>query len=1045
MRWLIASSLKFRLLVVLIAGGLMIIGTVQLRNSSVDVLPEFSAPSVQIQTEALGLSAVEVEQLITVPLEADFLAGMPWLDDITSESVPGLSSIEMVFKPGTDVLRARQMVQERLSQAFVLPNVSTPPVMIQPISSTNRVLMVGLSSKGLSQIELSVLSRWIIKPRLMGVPGVANVAVWGNRERQLQVQVDPEKLKQRGVTLDQIISTTGNALWVSPLTFVEASTPGTGGFVETPSQRLGIQHISPITKAGDLAQVTIEGQADGRRLRLGDVSQVVEDHQPLIGDALVDNGPGLMMVVEKFPGANTLDVTKGVEQALESLRPGLKGVEINTDIYRPATFIDKALHNLAIALIVAGVLLLLVLVGFLLNWRTTLICLVAVLVSLTTTGLVLHLARQGLNAMVLAGIVLAIAFVIADAVGDVHNIAQRLQRNRESGSEEPAWSAILAASLEVRRPMAYATLCALLAAAPVLFLPDLTGLFFRPLAVTFIIAVVASMLVALTVTPALALLLLRNAPAARRDSPLLRWPQRWYSGWLARVFSRPAVAYALAGVIVLAGLLVGLTQPLGRSTIPMLADRNLLVHWDAVAGTSGPEMIRLTEKAGRELRMIPGVSDVGTHVGRAITSDQVVGANSAEIWVAIDPAADYQATRAAIQSTVADYPGVNTRVQSYPEARIREVLGSSADDVIVRIYGQDLKVLNDKAKEVQQMLSSVDNLADVRTVPLVEEPTVQVRVDLAKAEKYGLKPGDVRRAAAALISGVQAGSLFEEQKVFEVVVWGIPAIRNSLSGIRGLLIDTPDGGQVRLGDVADVHIAPTPSVIRHDSISRFVDVSARVKSGNIDSIVGDIDSKLAKISFPNEYHAELVGDYSERQQNRYRVLVLGLAALIGILLLIQVAVDGWLLAAVLVLTLPIAVAGGLLLGLISGITALTSTVAIVAVVGFAARTSIQMVGGLRQLEHEEGRTLNRDLVQRGAQEQLVPILITTVAIAAVVLPLLILSGEGSEVARPIALIVLGGVITSALVNLFIVPALYLRFGARRPDTEVAMNAQPGLG
>src|ERR1051326_7481742 len=261
MRWLIASSVKFRLLVLLIAAGVIVAGFVGLRGAPVDVLPEFSPPTVQIQTEALGLSAVEVEQLITVPLEADFLAGLPWLDDMTSESVPGLSSVTLTFNPGTDVLRARQMVAERLSQAFVLPNVSTPPVMIQPLSSTNRVMMIGLSAKGVSPIEMSVLTRWIVKPRLLGVPGVANVAVWGNRDRQLQVRVDPAKLRRLGVDLDQVITTTANALWVSPLTFVEANTPGTGGFVETPNQRLGIQHISPITKAGDLARVAIEGTA----------------------------------------------------------------------------------------------------------------------------------------------------------------------------------------------------------------------------------------------------------------------------------------------------------------------------------------------------------------------------------------------------------------------------------------------------------------------------------------------------------------------------------------------------------------------------------------------------------------------------------------------------------------------------------------------------------------------------------------------------------------------------------------------------------------
>src|SRR3954454_4451056 len=312
MRWLIGSSLKFRILVIPIAAALMVIGFVQIRKAPADVLPEFTPPTVQVQTEALGLSAAEVEQLVTVPLEQDLLNGVPWLDQIRSESIPSLSSIDLVFEPGTDVYRARQMVQERMTQAHALPHVSKPPVMVQPVSSTNRVSMVGLSSKDVSLIDMSVLARWRIKPRLMGVPGVANVSIFGQRERQLQVLVDPDKLAQNGVTLSQIITTSGNALWVSPLTFVEASTPGTGGFIDTPNQRLSIQHILPIRTGSDLAQVRVEDTAADKPLRLGDVATVVEDHQPLIGDAVVNDGQGLVLVVEKLPGANTLEVTRGI-------------------------------------------------------------------------------------------------------------------------------------------------------------------------------------------------------------------------------------------------------------------------------------------------------------------------------------------------------------------------------------------------------------------------------------------------------------------------------------------------------------------------------------------------------------------------------------------------------------------------------------------------------------------------------------------------------------------------------------------------------------
>jgi Cu/Ag efflux pump CusA len=382
LRWIVGASAGNRVLVALAAAALLVLGAGQLRTARVDLLPEFGPSYMEVQTEALGLSAAEVEDLITIPLEEGLLSGLPWVASMRSESVPGLSSIVLVLESGADPIRGRQMVQERLTQARVLPNVSKPPAMVEPRSSTNRAVMIGLSSKDLSLIDLGVLARWTIRPRLMGVPGVSNVAIWGQRERQVAVQVDPQRLREKVVTLDQVIETTGNALWVSPLSFLEASSPGAGRFIDTANQRLTIQHLLSIKKPNDLAQVRIEGCTGGfptaRRhvdsncpeapaprepLRVGDVARVVEDHQPLIGDALVNDSTGLVLVVEKLPWATTPDVTRGVETALNDLRPGLTGVEIDT-IFRPATFIEMARTNVALASLLGGLLLALVLVAF---------------------------------------------------------------------------------------------------------------------------------------------------------------------------------------------------------------------------------------------------------------------------------------------------------------------------------------------------------------------------------------------------------------------------------------------------------------------------------------------------------------------------------------------------------------------------------------------------------------------------------------------------------------------------------------------------------
>src|SRR5215216_6636583 len=506
MRGIINASLSYRFLVIVIAIVLMAVGFTQIRSIPVDVLPEFNPPYVEVQTEAQGLSAKEVEEIVTVSLEQSMLAGVPWLDKIHSKSMPGLSSIVLYFEPGTDLNRARQLVGERLAlSAVALPSVAKKPVMIQPLSSASRFMIVGLSSKDLSLVDLSVLARWTIAPRLMGVPGVAHVAVWGNRDRQLQVLIDPAKLQSQGVSMDQVISTAGNALWVSPLTFLQASSPGTGGFIDTPNQRMSVWHVLPISSAEELGEVAVEG-TDG--LLLKDVAQVVEDHQPLIGDAVINDSPNLLLVIEKLPGINTLQVTGDVDDAIAALAPGLPGVQFDTGLFRPATFIEMAIANLSQALVIAAILIVLVLGLFLYGWRTALISLLAILTSLAAALSVLYLRGTTLNSMVIAGLVVALGLIIDEAVGDVENIMQRLRQNREEGDLRPVQSVILAASSEMRGVLFFATLITLLTAVPLFFLNGMIGQIFRPMIVSYTLAIFAAMLMALLITPALSLIFL---------------------------------------------------------------------------------------------------------------------------------------------------------------------------------------------------------------------------------------------------------------------------------------------------------------------------------------------------------------------------------------------------------------------------------------------------------------------------------------------------------------------------------------------------------
>jgi CzcA family heavy metal efflux pump len=1024
LRQIVSSSLRFRLLVVVGAAAILVVGATQVHKAPAEVLPDFTPTTVEVQSEALGLSAGEVEQLITVPLEQDLLNGIAFLQDIRSESVPGLSRILLVFEPGTSVYKARQVVAERLTQAFANPQVSKPPRMLQPLSSTDRVLIVGMSSKTVSPLQLGVLARWTIAPKLVGVPGVANVSVWGQRDRQLQVNVDPEQLRNQRVTLDQVIRTSANALWVSPLTFVEASTPGTGGFIDTANQRLPIQHESPITTATDLSKVRVEG-TKARKLVLGDVANVVEDHQPLIGDAGVDGRPGLLLVIQRFPGTDLLDVTRGVEKTLDEMKPGLAGIEFRTDVYRPATYVDRSIGNVKLALFIGLGLLALVLGLFLFRLRAALIGIIVVPLSVLAAVLVLWAFGSTINSIVLAGLVAALMLVIDDAIVSTEHITRRLQEERTDGSGQSRTQTVLEATLEVRRPAVYATLIVGLATVPLFFLERLSGAFFPDLAAAFLLALLASMVVALVVTPALSALLLSRAPIARQDSVLIGRLKRRYEAVLARVVHKPRVAYVAIGALV---ALAAATAPfVDQKLLPTLKENDLLVSWNGPPGTSLREMDRITGLASRELGTIPGVRNVGAHVGRAITGDQIVGVNSGEIWVNVDSGADYDSTLAEVKRVVAAYPGLSHSVQTYSQDRVNQSIAQSDGNVDVRVYGEDLQVLDRQAARVRSVMSQVDGIDRARALLPPQEPAVRVRVDLSKADTYGIKPGDVRRAATTLLSGLVVGNLFDKQKVFDVVVWGTPQVRNNLTSVRRLLIDTPEGGHVRLGDVADVRIAPSPSVIKRQAVSRYVDVAGRVSGRDRDAVVRDVENRLLQLNFPSEYHATVLS--AETQPTSLLILV-AIAAVIGMFLLLQAVLESWRLATLSILTVPIGLVGGLVAVLAAGGTlSFGSYAALLALFGLATRGCVYLFGRVRALQQDEGDTPAADLVLRAARERLGPVVTSALATGLVFLPVLIMgSRPGLELIHPAAVVFVGGLITTALVTLFVLPVLYLRFG-----------------
>ncbi len=1036
MNWLVSTALRLRVLVVAGAVLLLIGGGRMLRDTPLDVFPEFALPTIEIQTEAPGLSTEEVESLLTMPIE-NALNGTPWLKTIRSKSVLGLASVVLLFEPRTDLAAARQMVAERLTLATErLPAVAKAPVILQPLSSMSRVLKIGFLSKSLNQMELTDLALWTVRPRLMAIRGVANVAIWGQRDRQLQVLVDPDRLRAHGVGLEAVERAAA-----------EATALGAGGFIDTPNQRLSVRHRAAVRDAEDLAR-TVVAHRGGSALLLGDVARVTVGSPPPIGDAIINDRPGLLLIVEKHPWGNTLDVTREVEAAIESLRPALKDVEIDSTIFRPATFIERSLDNLSNALILGCVLVIAILALFLYDLRTALISMLAIPLSLFAATVVLRLLGETVNTMVLAGLVIATGEVVDDAIIDVENISRRLNLNRGSARTLSAFQVVLQASLEVRSAVVVATLIVVLIFMPVFFLDGLAGSFFRPLAFSYVLAVAASLLVALTVTPALCLMILPRAGGKTREAPFAAALRSIYRALLPPVLARPRLV--IGGLVVSLGLSGAAAVWLGEEFLPDFQETDFLMHWVEKPGTSLDAMRRITIQVSRELRGIPGVLNFGSHIGRAEVADEVVGPNFTELWISVDPKVDYRAAVARIQEVVDGYPGLYRDVLTYLKERIKEVLSGAGATIVVRIFGPDLEVLRERAGAIARALGDVPGLADLKVEPQVLVPQVEVRVRPEAAERHGLTPGRIRGAAATLVRGTKVGEIFEGQKIHEVLVWGEEKVRWDLDALRSLPIEVPAraagasaagtrtaeaSAAVPLHELADVAIVAAPNEIKREGASRRIDVTCNVRGRDLGSAAREVERKIREIRFEREYHPEILGEYRAREESRAKLFSMAGFALAGIFLLIYVDFGSLRLAAVIFLSIPFALIGGVAGAWLGGGTlSLGSLVGFVTVLGIAARNGILLVSHYRHLEDAEGEPFGPGLILRGAEERLSPILMTALCAALALLPLVVRGNvPGHEIEHPMAIVILGGLATSTVLNLFILPLLYARIGRRPPS------------
>ncbi|WP_019897524.1 efflux RND transporter permease subunit [Methylotenera mobilis] len=1012
---IIYSAVKGRMVVMIISLTLILFGFNTIKQAPLDVFPEFAPIKVEIQTEAPGLSTEETEHLISMPLE-QALNGTPQLKTLRSKSVLGLSSVVLLFEEGTDLFQARQYVQERLGLvAGRLPVVAKPPVMMPPLSSLSRVLKVGVSSKTLSQMDISTLTMWTIRPRLMSIPGVANVAVWGQRDKQLQIVIDPDRLRASGITLQQVMLASSDAASIE-----------SGGFVDSPNQRIAVRYKNLTTKPEELANTVVDFK-NGAPIRLGDIADIEIGEPPAIGDAVINHGDGLLLIVEKHPNANTIQVTKNVEAALAELKPAIKELEIDSTIFRPATFIERAIDNLQNALVLGALLVALILMVFLRNKRAALISICAIPLSLLSAVLVLTALNVGMNTMVIAGLVIALGEVVDDAIIDVENIIRRLKLNQLLDVPKSKLNVIVNASLEVRSAVVYATMIVMVVFLPVFFLDGIAGAFFQPLAMAYLLAILASLIVALVVTPAISFMLL-DVEHEEDDIAIVNWLQSKYSRLLDTILARPKKIF-VAAAIAFTATGVG-SFYLGSEFLPEFKETDFLMHFLERPGASIQQMKKISMLASHDLLAIPGVRNFGAHIGRAEVADEVVGPNFTELWVSIDPDINYEETVSAIQKTMHGYSGIFTDVQTYLKERSKEVLSGTSSSIVVRLFGPDLAVLREHAELIKQTMQTVDGIADLKVEPQVLIPQIEIRLKKDAAKHYGINTNDIRKVTSMVLKGTKVGEVYEAQQKVDVVVIGAPESKSDLRAIQELPIDSAFGPQLRIKDVADVYFIGMPNEIKREAVSRRIDIVANAKNRDLGSVASEVESKVSAMTLPAGYYPQFLGEYSAQKAATQKLLGLTLLMIFAIILIVYIDFKSHQHTLIFLASLPFALMGGVIgVFLSGGIISLGSMVGFIAVLGIASRNGILLISHYRHLIASEGYQFGLDVVKRGSQERLVPILMTALATSLALLPIIFKGPiSGYEIEYPLAVVVVTGLLTSTLLNLILLPSIFLKFG-----------------
>jgi CzcA family heavy metal efflux pump len=1024
-------SLRNRVVVVALSVLLLIAGAWATARAKLDVFPEFAPPLVVIQTECPGLSPSDVEQLVTLPIE-QAVNGISGLDVLRSQSIQGLSVITVIFRDGIDIYRARQQVAERLSDAGrQLPSGIKAPRLEPLTSTTGRLLTVGFTSDKLTPSELRDQVQWNIRPLLLGIRGVANITLFGGDVRQFQIQLNPDYLAARNLTLTQVLDAAR-----------QASTIRGAGFIENHGQRINLRFDGQVRSAVALGE-TVIATVDGAPVRLKDIGHVTEGAEAKFGDGAINGKPGVILIVYRQLQADTPDVTRRVEAALARLEPTLsqQGIVYHRSLFRQANFIEHAISNVAESLVLGAILVAVVLFVFLFNLRTAFISLTAIPLSLLGAIVVLWLFDVGLNTLTLGGLAIAVGEVVDDAIIDVENIFRRLRENAREGNPRPAMAVILGASLEVRSAVVYATFIVVLVFVPIFFLSGLQGRLFAPLGYAYVLAVLTSLLVALTVTPALAYLLLPGAGGAE-EPPLLRRLQGGYDR-LLRALDRDWTLVLAATLVLLVAGGIALWN-FGGQFLPELRENHFVVHMRGLPGTSLPQSMATGAQVTKIILQHPSVLSAAQQAGRAELGEDTTGVEYSEIEVELPrlSARERKEVEVLLNDLNNQFASFSFEPMPFLTERIKETISGNPAALAIKIFGDDLEKLDVTATEIARILRTVPGHDRVLIEQQTGAPEVVVRPRTEDASRFGLRHDQIAAAVQAAYQGAEAGQVFDRNRIIDIAVILPPAARIDPDMVANLWLSVPagdaktgadaPGGRIQLKQVADVFLSDGRFLIGHEGATRRQVVTCNVKDRDVESFVADAEARIRALALPEGVYLAFAGEHEAKRTTQRELLLLSLAAGAGILLLLWLAFGSVGRLLLILVNLPFALVGGVAAVYVSGgVLDVGSLIGFVTLFGITTRNGIMMVSHWQHLHEQEGMAIGPELVFRGARERLAPVLMTALVTGLGLLPIALGSAEaGREIEGPMAQVILGGLVTSTALNLLVLPILYRRLGGR---------------